>query len=188
MKAQRFQPGNYLSSESVPTNLLFNGAGWSTSQSETSKMAQKAAYSKPGSKLENEISSDNSYTSSSGNQPWFWFPSPDSSWGAPEFLGRGGGVRDELPWKIKASVLYSARAHPGALRSLAVRDDECTVFTGGVGPGFKGSIQRWELPNMNCTSGYYGHEEVSFYSFLIKSFSLLLMMDDFLLNLYFFFK
>ncbi|KAG2588470.1 hypothetical protein PVAP13_5NG345700 [Panicum virgatum] len=160
MKAQRFQPGNYLSSESVPTNLLFNGAGWSTSQSETSKMAQKAAYSKPGSKLENEISSDNSYTSSSGNQPWFWFPSPDSSWGAPEFLGRGGGVRDELPWKIKASVLYSARAHPGALRSLAVHDDECTVFTGGVGPGFKGSIQRWELPNMNCTSGYYGHEEV----------------------------
>uniref|UniRef100_A0A0A9D2E0 Uncharacterized protein n=1 Tax=Arundo donax TaxID=35708 RepID=A0A0A9D2E0_ARUDO len=89
-----------------------------------------------------------------------WFPSPDSSWGPPDFLGHSGGVRDELPWKIKASVLYSARAHPGALRSLAVHDDECTVFTGGVGPGFKGSIQRWELPNMNCTSGYYGHEEV----------------------------
>uniref|UniRef100_K3XDT3 Protein GFS12 n=1 Tax=Setaria italica TaxID=4555 RepID=K3XDT3_SETIT len=160
MKGQRFQPGNSISSEFVPTKLLFNGAGWSVPQSETTKTGRNAASSKPGSKLENETNSDNSYTSSSGNQPWFWFPSPDSSWGAPEFLGRGGGVRDELPWKIKASVLYSARAHPGALRSLAVHDDECTVFTGGVGPGFKGSIQRWELPNMNCTSGYYGHEEV----------------------------
>src|SRR6266508_3975732 len=101
-----------------------------------------------------------------GNQPWFWFPSPDSSWGAPDFLERSGGVRDELPWKIKASVLYSARSHPGALRSLAVHDDECTVFTGGVGPGFKGSIQRWELPNMNFTSGYYGHEEVGCFTVL----------------------
>jgi hypothetical protein len=79
-----------------------------------------------------------------------------------------GGVRDELPWKIKASVLYSARAHPGALRSLAVHDDECTVFTGGVGPGFKGSIQRWELPNMSCISGYYGHEEVSCLTVCLK--------------------
>ncbi|OEL12775.1 Protein GFS12 [Dichanthelium oligosanthes] len=160
MKGQRFQPSNYKSSEFVPTKLLFNGAGRSVPQSETSKMVWNAASSKPGSKIENETSSDNSYTSTSGNQPWFWFPSPDSSWGAPEFLGRGGGVRDELPWKIKASILYSARAHPGALRSLAVHDDEFTVFTGGVGPGFKGSIQRWELPNVNCTSGYYGHEEV----------------------------
>lgn len=163
MKGQRVHPGNYMSSELVPTKLFFNGAGWSLPQSETTKMGQNAASSKPGYNLESETSSDNSYTSTSGDQPWFWFPSPDSSWGAPEFLGRGGGgVRDELPWKIKASILYSARAHPGALRSLAVHDDECTVFTGGVGPGFKGSIQRWELPNMNCTSGYYGHEEVSF--------------------------
>ncbi|KAF8692497.1 hypothetical protein HU200_039595 [Digitaria exilis] len=160
MKGQRVLLGNYMSSDFVPTKLLFNGAGWSLPQSETTKMGQNAASSKPGYKLENETSSDNSYASTSGDQPWFWFPSPDSSWGAPEFLGRGGGVRDELPWKIKASILYSARAHPGALRSLAVHDDECTVFTGGVGPGFKGSIQKWELPNMNCTSGYYGHEEV----------------------------
>ncbi|WVZ71326.1 hypothetical protein U9M48_019920 [Paspalum notatum var. saurae] len=160
MKGQRFQPGSYISSEFIPTKLLFNGVGWSMPQSETTKFGRNAAASRLGSKLENETSSDNLFTSSSGNQPWFWFPSPDSSWGVPEFLGRGGGLRDELPWKIKASVLYSARAHPGALRSLAVHDDECTVFTGGVGPGFKGSIQRWELPNMNCTSGYYGHEEV----------------------------
>ncbi|KAJ1283617.1 hypothetical protein BS78_03G141800 [Paspalum vaginatum] len=160
LKGQRFQPGSYISSEFVPTKLLFNGVGWSMPQSESTKIGRNTAASRLGSKLENEISSDNSFTSSSGNQPWFWFPSPDSSWGVPEFLGRGGGLRDELLWKIKASVLYSARAHPGALRSLAVHDDECTVFTGGVGPGFKGSIQRWELPNMNCTSGYYGHEEV----------------------------
>ncbi|KAJ1283647.1 hypothetical protein BS78_03G144300 [Paspalum vaginatum] len=160
LKGQRFQPGSYISSEFVPTKLLFNGVGWSMPQLESTKIGQNTAASRLGSKLENETSSDNSFTSSSGNQPWFWFPSPDSSWGVPEFLGRGGGLRDELLWKIKASVLYSARAHPGALRSLAVHDDECTVFTGGVGPGFKGSIQRWELPNMNCTSGYYGHEEV----------------------------
>ncbi|GJN05367.1 hypothetical protein PR202_ga22988 [Eleusine coracana subsp. coracana] len=157
MKGQRFQPGNYLSSELVQTKLLFNGAGWSIPQSGINKNSQNTAAAKLGFK-QDETSGDN--TPSSGNQPWFWFPSPDSSRDAPDFLGRGGGVRDELPWKIKASVLYSARAHPGALRSLAVHDDECTVFTGGVGPGFRGSIQRWELPNMNCTSGYYGHEEV----------------------------
>ncbi|GJN11683.1 hypothetical protein PR202_ga29892 [Eleusine coracana subsp. coracana] len=132
--------------------------GWSIPQSGINKNSRNAAAAKLGFKHD-ETSGDN--TPSSGNQPWFWFPSPHSSRDAPDFLGRGGGVRDELPWKIKASVLYSARAHPGALRSLAVHDDECTVFTGGVGPGFKGSIQRWELPNMNCTSGYYGHEEVT---------------------------
>ncbi|CAM0881116.1 unnamed protein product [Alopecurus aequalis] len=160
MEHQRFQPGNYTSSDFVPTKLLFNGAGWSVSQSEIAKTGWNVAASKHGSRLEHGTSSDNLSTSTSGNQPWFWFPTPDSSWGAPDFLGRSSCLKDELPWKIKASVLYSARAHPGALRSLAVHDDECTVFTGGVGPGFKGSIQRWELPNMNCTSGYYGHEEV----------------------------
>ncbi|KAL6626248.1 hypothetical protein ACP70R_029974 [Stipagrostis hirtigluma subsp. patula] len=160
MKGQRFQPDSYTSSEFVPTKLLFNGVGWSVPQSEIAKNGWNAAAWKQGSKLECGTSSDVSSASSSGNQPWFWFPSPDSSWGAPDFLGRGGGVKDELPWKIKASILYSARAHPGALRSLAVHDDEFTIFTGGVGPGFKGSIQKWELPNMNCTSGYYGHEEI----------------------------
>jgi WD repeat-containing protein 81 len=161
IKNQRFHPGNYTSSEVVPTKLLFNGAGWSVSQSEIAKTGWNGAASTHGSRLEHGTSSENLSASTSGNQPWFWFPSPDSSWGAPDFLGRSSCLKDELPWKIKASVLYSARAHPGALRSLAAHDDECTVFTGGVGPGFKGSIQRWELPNMNCTSGYYGHEEVS---------------------------
>ncbi|TVU21077.1 hypothetical protein EJB05_30691, partial [Eragrostis curvula] len=179
MKGQTFQP-NYFSSDLVPTKLVFNGAGWSMPQSGINKYGRNAAASKLGFKREHETSSDNSFPSSSGNQPWFWFPSPDSSRGAPDFLGRGGGgVRDELPWKIKASVLYSARAHPGALRSLAVHDDECTIFTGGVGPGFKGSIQRWELPNMNCTSGYYGHEEVSStISSFNQTFFFCFMMDD----------
>ena len=134
------------------------------------------APSKHGSRLEDGTSSDNLSASNSGNQPWFWFPSPDSSWGTPDFLGRSSCLKDDRPWKIKASVLHSARAHPGALRSLAVHDDECTVFTGGVGPGFKGSIQRWELPNMNCTSGYYGHEEVSCLTPCIWLSSLLLLL------------
>lgn len=46
-----------------------------------------------------------------------------------------------------------------ALRSLEVHHDECTIFTWGVGHGFKGNIHPWELSNMNCTSGYCGHEE-----------------------------
>uniref|UniRef100_A0A453S6L9 Inactive serine/threonine-protein kinase lvsG n=1 Tax=Aegilops tauschii subsp. strangulata TaxID=200361 RepID=A0A453S6L9_AEGTS len=158
LKTQRFQPGNDTSSEVVPTEL-FNGAGSSVSQSQIPKTGWMAA-SKHRFRLEHGTSSDNLSASTSGNQPWFWFPSPDSSWGVPDLLGRSSGLKDELPWKIEASVLYSARAHPGALRSLEVHDDECTIFTGGVGPGFKGSIQRWELANMNCTSGYYGHEEV----------------------------
>ncbi|XP_024313947.1 protein GFS12 isoform X2 [Brachypodium distachyon] len=160
MKDPRSQSGNCIPSEVFPTELLFNGAGLSVSQSEITKTGWNVAVSRQGSRLEHGTSSDNLCSSTSGNQPWFWFPSPDSSWGTPDFLGRSSGLKDEFQWKIKASVLYSARAHPGALRSLAVHDDECTVFTGGVGPGFTGSIQRWQLPNMNCTSGYYGHEEV----------------------------
>uniref|UniRef100_A0A0E0JHV8 Protein kinase domain-containing protein n=1 Tax=Oryza punctata TaxID=4537 RepID=A0A0E0JHV8_ORYPU len=150
MKGQRFRSGNYTSSEPAPTKLV----------AEIGKNGQNMSASNQGSRLEHGSSSDNLCASTSGNQPWFWFPTPDRNCWAPDFLGRSAGMKDELPWKIKASVLYSARAHPGALRSLAVHDDECTIFTGGVGPGFKGSIQKWELPNMNCSSGYYGHEEV----------------------------
>lgn len=100
------------------------------------------------------------------HEPWFWFPNPATSWDGPDFLGRSGGLKDDLPWKIKSSVLYSARAHPGALRSLDVFHDECTVFTGGVGQGFKGAVQKWELPRMNCVSGYYGHDEVGLLFYL----------------------
>lgn len=97
------------------------------------------------------------------HEPWFWLPNSDANYGGPDFTGRSVGLKDELPWKIKASILYSARAHPGVLRSLAVCHDECTVFTGGVGPGFKGSVQKWDLARMNCLSGYYGHDEVSYF-------------------------
>ncbi|KAK1291481.1 hypothetical protein QJS10_CPB17g00908 [Acorus calamus] len=70
------------------------------------------------------------------------------------------GPKDEIPWKIRASILYSVRAHPDALRCIAVCHDESTFFTGGVGPGFKGTIQKWELQRANCISSYYGHDEV----------------------------
>lgn len=93
-------------------------------------------------------------------EPWFWFPSPAASWDGPDFIGRVGSLKDELPWKIRASVIYSIRAHHGALRSLAVSQDEGMVFTAGIGPGFKGTVQKWDLSRINCVSGYYGHEEV----------------------------
>ncbi|GMP97246.1 hypothetical protein CsSME_00045577 [Camellia sinensis var. sinensis] len=73
------------------------------------------------------------------HEPWHWFPSPGASWDGPDFLGRVGSLRDELPWKIRASVMHSICAHHGALRSLAVCQDECTVFTAGVGPGIQGN-------------------------------------------------
>ena len=96
------------------------------------------------------------------HNPWYWFPSSASGWEGLDFIGRSGGPKDEIPWKIRASVIHSVRAHHGALRSLAVCQDECTVFTAGVGPGFKGTVQKWELARFDCVSGYYGHEEVCF--------------------------
>lgn len=86
-----------------------------------------------------------------------------------DHFGRAGGSRDELPWKIRACMIHSVRAHHGALRSLAVCQDECTVFTAGVGAGFKGTVQKWELSRINCMSGYYGHDEVCFTSSCIIS-------------------
>ncbi|XP_078435452.1 protein serine/threonine kinase isoform X2 [Wolffia australiana] len=92
-------------------------------------------------------------------QPWFWFPGTAAYCDGLDFLARAGGPKDDS-WKVKASILWATRAHHGTLRSLAVSDDECTVFTGGVGPGFKGIVEKWELSRMNCISGYYGHDEV----------------------------
>ncbi|OMO58531.1 hypothetical protein COLO4_34545 [Corchorus olitorius] len=63
-------------------------------------------------------------------------------------------------WSIPQSQGVRVRAHQGALRSLAVCQDENTVFTAGIGPGFKGTVQKWDLTRINCVSGYYGHEEV----------------------------
>ncbi|KAH0860523.1 hypothetical protein HID58_088784, partial [Brassica napus] len=93
------------------------------------------------------------------HEPWSWFPSPVACWDGLD-IGRFGNPKDEQRWKIRASVLSSAHAHRGALRSLVVSEDECTVFTSGIDPGFKGSVQKWELASLSCVSGYHAHEEV----------------------------
>ncbi|KAG1326115.1 putative protein GFS12 [Cocos nucifera] len=160
LNPQRIAFGKISLSEYNPAKLLLNGVGWSIPQSQGVKSGMSVINSRLVNENQQTAKVNNSVTSNPGShEPWFWFPSPDASWDVPDFLGRSGGLKDELPWKIKASILYSARAHPGALRSLAVCHDECTVYTGGVGPGFKGSVQKWELPRMNCISGYYGHDE-----------------------------
>lgn len=148
-------------SEYNPAKLLLNGVGWSIPQSQGVRGAknlipQKWIYEVQKSPVEMDASTSNLVK----REPWFWFPSPAVSWDGPDFLGRVGGLKDELPWKIRASVIHSVRAHHGAIRSLAVCRDESTVFTAGIGPGFKGTVQKWELTRINCVSGYYGHEEV----------------------------
>ncbi len=150
-------------SEYNPAKLLLNGVGWSIPQSQGVRgtknlIPQKWIYEVQKRPVEMDASTSNLVK----REPWFWFPSPAASWDGPDFLGRVGGLKDELPWKIRASVIHSVRAHHGALRSLAVCRDESTVFTAGIGPGFKGTVQKWELTRINCVSGYYGHEEVGF--------------------------
>ncbi|KAJ6432158.1 hypothetical protein OIU84_019414 [Salix udensis] len=144
-----------------PAKLLLNGVGWSIPQSQGIKgaknlMPQKRFDGIHQRPVEGHAATPNLLKS----EPWFWFPSPAASWDGPDFLGRVGSLKEEFPWKIRASVIYSIRAHHGALRSLSVSQDECTVFTAGTGPGFKGTVQKWELSRINCVSGYYGHEEV----------------------------
>ncbi|XP_002873901.2 protein GFS12 isoform X1 [Arabidopsis lyrata subsp. lyrata] len=105
------------------------------------------------------------------HEPWSWFPSPVACWDGID-IGRFGNPKDEHRWKIRASVLSSARAYHGALRSLVVSEDECTVFASGIDPGFKGSVQKWELASLSCVSSYHAHEEVGslyYYSFLTIS-------------------
>uniref|UniRef100_A0A5B6YUH3 Putative inactive serine/threonine-protein kinase lvsG n=1 Tax=Davidia involucrata TaxID=16924 RepID=A0A5B6YUH3_DAVIN len=148
-------------SEYNPAKLLLNGVGWSIPQSQGNRgvknlMPHRRLYDIHQNPVERHVTTSNV----GKHEPWYWFPSPAASWDGPDFLGRAGGPKDELPWKIRASVIYSVRAHHGALRSLAVCQDECSVFTAGVGPGFKGTVQKWELSRIDCISGYYGHEEV----------------------------
>ncbi|TQD83516.1 hypothetical protein C1H46_030897 [Malus baccata] len=149
---------NRSTPEYSPAKLLLNGVGWSIPQSQGTRGAKNMMPQKRFSEMHQ--SSAEMHPSNFKFEPWFWFPSPASSWDGPDFLARAGGVKDEHPWKIRASVIYSVRAHPGALRYLAVCPDECTVFTAGIGAGFKGTVQKWELARINCVSGYYGHEEV----------------------------
>ncbi|XP_065863926.1 protein GFS12 [Euphorbia lathyris] len=149
-------------SEYNPAKLLLNGVGWSIPQSQGTRSSKNLITQSPRRSDGTHHSSFGSPLAASNltkREPWFWFPSPADSWDGPDFVGRVGSLKDELPWKIRASILYSIRAHNGALRSLAVSQDECMVFTAGTGPGFKGSIQKWEVSRLNCISGYYGHEE-----------------------------
>ncbi|XP_030496842.2 protein GFS12 isoform X1 [Cannabis sativa] len=145
-----------------PAKLLLNGVGWSIPQSQGSRSTKS---SMPQRRISEVISKNpvNMHEASSNFdtfEPWFWFPKAAASWDGPDFLGRVGGLKDDHPWKIRASVIYSTRAHQGAIRSLAVCRDESMVFTAGIGAGFKGTVQKWELTRVNSLSSYYGHEEV----------------------------
>lgn len=156
-------------SEYNPAKLLLNGVGWSVPQSQGNRGPKNLrAQSRSDGNHHNSFESKIAASNFSRHEPWFWFPSPADRWDGPDFVGRVGSLKDELPWKIRASILYSIRAHQGALRSLAVSQDECTVFTAGTGPGFKGSVQKWEVSRVNCIAGYYGHEEVGTFYFVLK--------------------
>ncbi|KAL2459379.1 protein serine/threonine kinase [Forsythia ovata] len=145
----------------TPAKILLNGVGWSTSQSQGKRGAKNFLPNRHLSSHHQNLIESGSTSSNLGIlEPWYWFPSPAASWNELDFTGRAGGTKDELPWKIRASIVQSIRAHHGALRSFAVCQDECTVFTAGIGPGFKGTIQKWELSRVDCISGYNGHEEV----------------------------
>ncbi|KAK7280064.1 hypothetical protein RJT34_25126 [Clitoria ternatea] len=147
-------------SEYNPAKLLLNGVGWSIPQSQGSRSAKNLIPQRRPFKVQSPVARHEGMSYQINREPWFWFPSPATIWDGPEFLGRVGIQKDDLPWKIRASVIYSVRAHHGAVRSLAVHQDECTVFTAGIGQGYKGTVQKWELSRTNSLFGYYGHEEV----------------------------
>ncbi|KAL3505559.1 hypothetical protein ACH5RR_030941 [Cinchona calisaya] len=158
--ARRSSFSKGAASDYVPAKMLLNGVGWSIPQSQGKKGAKSFTSNKSWSGHHQTSNTRHIASSNVGkHEPWDWFPSPAYSWEGLDFIARTGGPKDELPWKIRASVIHSVRAHHGAVRSLAVCQDECTVFTAGVGPGFKGTVQKWELSRIDCVSGYYGHEE-----------------------------
>ncbi|OIS96433.1 PREDICTED: protein GFS12 isoform X2 [Nicotiana attenuata] len=159
--ARKLSLGESLTSECTPAKKLLNGLGWSTPQSQGKRGSKSPTLNRHLSSQHQDSADRNARGSDfSKMEPWYWFSSPAANWSGPDFIGRPGGSKDELPWKIKASVLHSVRAHQGVLRSIAVCQDECFLFTAGVGPGFKGIVQKWELSRIDSISGYYGHEEV----------------------------
>ncbi|KAI4335056.1 hypothetical protein L6164_013738 [Bauhinia variegata] len=159
--ARRPSIGKGATSEYNPAKLLLNGVGWSIPQSQGSRSSKKLIAQRGSYKVRKSQSvMPEGMPHQMNHEPWFWFPSPAKIWDAPEFLGRVGIQKDDLPWKIRASVIYSIRAHHGAVRSLAVCQDECTVFTAGIGHGYKGNVQKWELSQTNSLCSYHGHEEV----------------------------
>uniref|UniRef100_A0A1J3JH88 Putative inactive serine/threonine-protein kinase lvsG n=1 Tax=Noccaea caerulescens TaxID=107243 RepID=A0A1J3JH88_NOCCA len=135
-------------------NKQLNGSGQSVPQSQGLKISN---HSTPH--IHSSAEGQKAVLNPLAHEPWSWFPSPVACWDGLD-IGRFGNPKDETRWKIRASVLSSAHAHHGALRSLVVSEDECTVFTSGIDPGFKGSVQKWELASLSCVSGYYAHEEV----------------------------
>ncbi|MCI04772.1 putative inactive serine/threonine-protein kinase LVSG-like, partial [Trifolium medium] len=157
-----------FTSEYNPAKLLLNGVGWSIPQSQGSRGAKNLIQRRPFKVHQSPVVIQEGMSNQLNHEPWFWFPSPATIWDGPAFLGRVGIQKDDLPWKIRASVIHSVRAHHGAVRSLAVHQDESTVFTAGIGQGYKGTVLKWELSRTNCLSGYYGHEEVCFIFFFLK--------------------
>ncbi|XP_019171266.1 PREDICTED: protein GFS12 isoform X1 [Ipomoea nil] len=159
--ARRPTVGESFVSGYSPANMLLKGAGWSTPQSQGHIGTKNLV---PNKNLSNHHPNSGERQAGGSDfgtlQPWYWFPGPMASSERPDLIGRHGGPKDEFPWKIRASILHSVRAHHGVLRSIAVCQDECSIFTAGVGAGFKGTVQKWELSRVDSVSGYYGHEEV----------------------------
>lgn len=151
-------PNKGPASKHLPSKTLLNGSGRSVPQSQG---IRNSSHLKPH--LHVPLEGQEAVLNPVVHEPWSWFPSPVACWDGLD-IGRFGSPKDEHRWKIRASVLSSAHAHQGALRSVVVSEDECTVFTSGIDPGFKGSVQKWELASLSCVSGYHAHEEVcSFY-------------------------
>lgn len=159
--ARRPNVGESFVSDYSPAKMLLNGAGWSTPQSQGHRGTKNIV---PNKNLSNHHPNSRERQAGGSDfgslEPWYWFPGPTASSERPDLISRHGGPKDEFPWKIRASILHSVRAHHGVLRSIAVCQDECSIFTAGVGAGFKGTVQKWELSRVNSVSGYYGHEEV----------------------------
>ncbi|XP_010546931.1 PREDICTED: protein GFS12 isoform X2 [Tarenaya hassleriana] len=135
--------------------VLLNGVGWSVPQSQGVRCSKNLK-----SQTHLPVDGQEPVLNHLAREPWSWFPSPVACWDGPDLIGRFGSPKDEHRWKIRMSVVSSVRAHRGAIRSLAVCEDECTVFTAGIDPGFKGSVQKWELASLSRISAYYAHEEV----------------------------
>ncbi|WOH07454.1 hypothetical protein DCAR_0726884 [Daucus carota subsp. sativus] len=126
-------------SEFSPARKLLNTSAWSIPQSQAYKGPNTLkphtwSHEYHRNPVDHPVKSSNVEK----HEPWYWFPSPASAWIGPYVLGCGGGSKEELPWKIKAS---------------------CKLFTAGVGQ-VKGTIQKWDLSRINCLSGYQGNEEV----------------------------
>ncbi|XP_063938393.1 protein GFS12-like [Daucus carota subsp. sativus] len=99
-------------SEFSPARKLLNTSAWSIPQSQAYKGPNTLkphtwSHEYHRNPVDHPVKSSNVEK----HEPWYWFPSPASAWIGPYVLGCGGGSKEELPWKIKASVIHSVRAH-----------------------------------------------------------------------------